>query len=447
MVLKKVVKRPVEGAPPQAPAPVEETPPPQVAKKVVRVVVKKAAEVPPPAVPPTPPSRPPAPPSLKFEPVEDIPPEPLEEAAPAIPSPRRAPSPVAPPAPAAPTPSEATPSSGGMVDASGKKLSVREYLEMKRRERTEEKPPAPAPSAPPDSPAKEPAEPSSLALTGDVGASMPDFDGFAERLQTDLLETLGRGLDDLIEDESRSLSSSSEEPGAAGGPARGPTTAPPSRVEPSEVEGPSIPTRTDSLVPPERAVARTSAERERDAAQEGGVAGEKDLRERRVAYRLAKNFEKLPANMRNELLKNLSKVKDIKVREDVVLAVASNYDKLPADIQQLLQSLAKDEAPRIREEVAFEVGRNFVKISKRAREDLLRLLHKDDSENVRLEVAATVIGRYSELPTDVRDLLRVLARDKATAVRDELEFQLRKEDCPVPDGDREAIRQLLKAPR
>ena len=120
-----------------------------------------------------------------------------------------------------------------------------------------------------------------------------------------------------------------------------------------------------------------------------------DIRERRVAFRLAKNFDKLPANMRNELIKNLAKVTDIKVREDVVLAVASNFHKLPSEIQQLLYNLASDASPRIREEVAFELGRNFDSISRKAREDLLRQLAKDDSDNVRLEVASTIVARLN----------------------------------------------------
>jgi hypothetical protein len=174
---------------------------------------------------------------------------------------------------------------------------------------------------------------------------------------------------------------------------------------------------------------------------------EGDVRERRVAYKVAHNFDKLPPNMRNELLRNLAKVGDPKVREDVVCAIATHFKGLPPDIQGLMNNLARDDDTRVREEVVFEIQKNFENISMTIRERILRALIMDKEPSVREEVVATICDHYMDLSSEVRELLKNLAKDKVRSVREELSFEMQKADSPVPKEVREEIIGMLKGQR
>jgi hypothetical protein len=174
---------------------------------------------------------------------------------------------------------------------------------------------------------------------------------------------------------------------------------------------------------------------------------EGDVRQRRVAYKVAHNFDKLPPNMRNELLKTLSKVDDPRVREDVVSAIATHFKNLPPEIQALLTNLARDEVTRVREEVVFEIQRNFKNLSIKIKERILKALVLDKEPSVREEVMSTICQHYNELSPDVKELLKTLAKDKERSVRDELSFEMVKADSPVPKEVREDILAILKGKR
>jgi hypothetical protein len=174
---------------------------------------------------------------------------------------------------------------------------------------------------------------------------------------------------------------------------------------------------------------------------------EGDIRERRVAYKVAHNFDKLPPNMRNELLRNLAKVGDPKVREDVVSAIGTHFKTLPPDIQALMTNLARDDDTRVREEVVFEMQKNFDNISMAIRERILKALVMDKEPSVREEVVATICQHYNDLSADVRELLRTLAKDKVRSVREELSFEMQKSDSPIPKEVRDEILGMLKGTR
>jgi len=174
---------------------------------------------------------------------------------------------------------------------------------------------------------------------------------------------------------------------------------------------------------------------------------EGDVRERRVAYKVARNFDKLPPNMRNELLRNLAKVGDPKVREDVVCAIATHFKGLPQDIQALMTNLSRDDDTRVREEVVFEIQKNFADISMTIRERILKALLMDKEPSIREEVVAAICEHYADLSSDVRELLRTLAKDKVRSVREELSFQMQKTDSPVPKEVRDEVLGMLKGQR
>ena len=174
---------------------------------------------------------------------------------------------------------------------------------------------------------------------------------------------------------------------------------------------------------------------------------EGDIRERRVAYKVAHNFDKLPPNMRNELLRNLAKVGDPKVREDVVSAIGTHFKTLPPDIQSLMTNLARDDDSRVREEVVFEIQKNFENITMTIRERILKALVMDKEPSVREEVVSTICQHYNDLSAEVRELLRNLAKDKVRSVREELSFEMQKSDSPVPKEVRDEILGMLKGTR
>jgi hypothetical protein len=290
-----------------------------------------------------------------------------------------------------------------------------------------------------------------------------DLDKLTESIGSELLESfeekIDNILDDIIDEEVEDLT---EAEAAVKDSVKGgaPDIPAPAHSGRTEVEArPEIkmhvesPTKTDGLEEevvlekdetkmisdkkPTKAK-KTKAESKGIKIQDG------DVRERRVAYKVAHNFEKLPPNMRNELLKTLSKVDDPRVREDVVSAITTHFKNLPPEIQALLTNLARDKVSRVREEVVFEIQRNFDNISAKIKERILKALVMDEEASVREEVMSTICQHYGELSTDVKELLETLAKDKARSVRDELSFEMAKADSPVPKEVREDILAILK---
>jgi hypothetical protein len=172
-------------------------------------------------------------------------------------------------------------------------------------------------------------------------------------------------------------------------------------------------------------------------------AVENEQRERRVAYRLGKEFDKLPVNMRNELIKTLSRTDDVKVREDVVIACASNFDKLPPEVRGLLRTLANDRDSRVREEVAFELNRNFARISPEYRSELIPLLVRDIDVKVREDIVAVIASHYDRHPPEVQALLRTLASDRKPGVRDQVHHEVLRNSDKIPEAVRQELAQMM----
>jgi hypothetical protein len=173
-------------------------------------------------------------------------------------------------------------------------------------------------------------------------------------------------------------------------------------------------------------------------------AAENEQRERRVAYRLGREFDKLPVNMRNELIKTLSRTDDVKVREDVVIACASNFDKLPPEVRGLLRTLANDRDSRVREEVAFELNRNFAKISSEYRSELIPLLARDIDVKVREDIVAVIAAHYDRHPPEIQALLKTLASDRKPGVRDQVQHEVLRNADKIPEAVKQELSQLME---
>jgi hypothetical protein len=173
-------------------------------------------------------------------------------------------------------------------------------------------------------------------------------------------------------------------------------------------------------------------------------AMENEQRERRVAYRLGREFDKLPVNMRNELVKTLARTDDVKVREDVVIACSSNFDKLPPEIRALLRTLANDRDSRVREEVAFELNRNFSKITPDFRNDLIPLLVRDVDVKVREDIVAAIASHYDKHTQEVQELIKTLASDRKASVRDQVMHEVLRNADKIPETIRTEINRILE---
>jgi len=135
---------------------------------------------------------------------------------------------------------------------------------------------------------------------------------------------------------------------------------------------------------------------------------EKDSAVRDVARAVAKNFDKLPEDVRNLLFKLAEKDS---VAGDVAQVIAYNFDKLPEDVRNLLFKLAeKDSAVR---GVAWAIIDNFDKLPEDVRNLLFELAKKDSAAG---DVAWAIVYNFDKLPEDVRNLLFELAK-KDSAVR------------------------------
>ncbi len=161
--------------------------------------------------------------------------------------------------------------------------------------------------------------------------------------------------------------------------------------------------------------------------------------EKRIAIRMVgiivDNFGRLPRYIGNQLLV-FAKREDM--AETVAYAVAKNYEKLPENIRSLLGELAtKDSA--IARNVAFAVAEYFGSLPESIRSLLVVLAKRD---NTTWSVAQAVAKNYGTLPEDIRGLLVELAKgDTAVAkfVADAVSMHGRQ----IPEDFRKRINNSL----
>ncbi len=191
-----------------------------------------------------------------------------------------------------------------------------------------------------------------------------------------------------------------------------------------------------------KAAAR-AAER-RTALAEAEAAAAAKGPDRRAVIGVAANFQKLPREMRESLIRTLHRVDDPVVRQDVVSAIAENYTEVPRDIQELLGDLSDDEDARVREEVAFEVNRNFDRIPLDVVQGVFTKLARDPERMVREDVVSAIAENFQRLPKESQDLLKLLAQDRVESVRDEVSFEVAKNSDVIPEKFKSEVMELIK---
>ena len=189
--------------------------------------------------------------------------------------------------------------------------------------------------------------------------------------------------------------------------------------------------------------ASRAAER-RSALAEAEAAAAAKGADRRAVIGVAANFQRLPREMRESLIRTLVRMDDPVVRQDVVSAIAENYTEVPGDIQELLGDLADDEDARVREEVAFEVNRNFDRIPLNVVQAVFAKLARDPERMVREDVVSAIAENFQRLPKESQDLLRLLAQDSMESVRDEVSFEVAKNSDVIPEKFKSEVMELIK---
>lgn len=125
---------------------------------------------------------------------------------------------------------------------------------------------------------------------------------------------------------------------------------------------------------------------------------------RAIAFAVADNFDKLPPDVRNQLLLNLADYNDYEISKIVSLHI----DKLPENIIGFLSRLADNNARA--GAVVSALYNNFDKLPENMRNQLLFKL----ASNKCGDVASVLAFYYDKLPPNVQKLLCRLASNKET---------------------------------
>jgi hypothetical protein len=125
-----------------------------------------------------------------------------------------------------------------------------------------------------------------------------------------------------------------------------------------------------------------------------------------VANIISSNFDKLPDNVRNELLVKLADNKE--AAREIPWTICSNFDKLPESIRnELLFKLAENKETSL--SVAQAVANNYEKLH---HDNVRNLLFKlADNKEAASDVASAVSSNFDKLPDNVRNELLVKLAD------------------------------------
>ena len=139
---------------------------------------------------------------------------------------------------------------------------------------------------------------------------------------------------------------------------------------------------------------------------------------------LETNFDKLPANMCEEILRKFSVDKNYEVRRSIISVIIRHFEKLPDDINDSLEKLAVDNNVWVRSLVAYSLNyldhNNNIPPGLRGR--LLIKLVKDDDLFVRDNAASSIVRNYGILQKETHDLFLELATTGDLEVRKSIAY-------------------------
>jgi hypothetical protein len=155
-----------------------------------------------------------------------------------------------------------------------------------------------------------------------------------------------------------------------------------------------------------------------------------------VASSLRENFHKLPKKMRYELLRTLSD--NDETAFEVAHTVVENFDYIPQNVRGILFKLSEKEMAA--GAVAWAIAENFEKLPDSVRKLLFKLSERDE---VAGEVASAIIEYFYRLPVNVRDLLFKLAKNDKVAT--DVARAIAREFNTLPEDVRDLL-DLLNCP-
>ncbi len=167
----------------------------------------------------------------------------------------------------------------------------------------------------------------------------------------------------------------------------------------------------------------------------------REIREAResVINKLGPDFDELPKEEKEALLRKLAHDDSVDIRSRVAYLLAIGSEEVDEETLRLLYHLANDKAPRVRENIVLGLLTGFERIPRGIAEDLLQKLSKDSSHVVRRGVARIIAKHFDELSTEAHTIFRELADDPHQRVRGFVARAISKEPDKFPKDYQELI--------
>jgi|GEM_PF-4623740 len=160
----------------------------------------------------------------------------------------------------------------------------------------------------------------------------------------------------------------------------------------------------------------------------------RSIREAResVITKLGPDFDTLPKDEKEALLKKLAKDDSVDIRSRVAYLLAIGSEEVDEKTLRLLLNLANDKAQRVRESIIIGLSTGVERLPRSLVEELLLKLSKDSSHVVRKGVARIIAKHFEILSTELHTVFRELAFDPNQKVRDFVARAITKEPDKYP---------------
>lgn len=126
---------------------------------------------------------------------------------------------------------------------------------------------------------------------------------------------------------------------------------------------------------------------------------------------LETQFDNVPGNMREMILRKLSVDKDYEVRRFVAPVIIIHFSKLPDDFSGILEKLVMDENVLVRSSIAYSSYslNNIKNVPSGLRDIILKKLVLDEDSFVRENAALSIVRSFGILQKETQDFFRGLA--------------------------------------
>lgn len=139
---------------------------------------------------------------------------------------------------------------------------------------------------------------------------------------------------------------------------------------------------------------------------------------------LETQFNNLPSNMREMILRKLSEDIDYEVRRFIAPAIIRNFSQLPSDFSDILEKLVMDKNVLVRSLVAYSLNflDNIKNVPSGLRDTLLKKLLLDEDLCVIENAASSIVINFGSLQKETQDFFRGLAKTGNLEVRKSIAY-------------------------